>query len=278
MQQYLTVAFWQGFWQDVLRSVATRGFRLILILVLYWIGRQLMNRIIDASLARLMARHAARNGGEDRKHRLLTLQGIVKSVVGYLLIFLLVVTVLQAVTVDVTGLITTAGIGGIAIGFGAQKLVKDVFSGFFLIIEDQFAVGDYVTVGPASGTVEEIGMRIIRIRDDSGRLWIIANGDINVVTNHSRAPVESFVEIGIAPSADVKEAVRILDDAGLEYAMDPNSLLLRPPKVLGIAGYDAGHTIIRVQIVAEPRSLTDAQLRAREFLRQRLIDGGIAVG
>src|SRR5207244_3586993 len=92
--------------------------------------------------------------------------------------------------------------------------VKDVISGFFLIVEDQFAVGDFVTIGPAIGTVEEIGMRITRLRDESGRLWILSNGDISIVTNHSRAPVESFVEIGIATMADVKKAAQVLNKAG----------------------------------------------------------------
>jgi Small-conductance mechanosensitive channel len=184
---------------------------------------------------------------------------------------------LQALSVDVTGIITTAGIGGLAIGFGAQKLVKDVISGFFLIIEDQFAVGDFVTIGAATGTVEEIDLRITRLRDETGRLWIISNGDITIVTNHSLAPVESFVEIGVAPTADVKEAERILNEAGQEMTSDPDYRLTRTPRTLGVASFDATRTVIRVEIIAQPSQLTAVQLRAREHFRERLVAAGIAI-
>jgi moderate conductance mechanosensitive channel len=277
MSRYFTLAFWQDFWQEAVRTAAARGLRLVAIVLLYMLARLLVNRVIDAGLARLMARQAAKGGGEDRIPRLRTLQGLVKSVAGYFLFFLLLVMVLQALTVDVTGIITSAGVMGLAIGFGAQKLVKDVISGFFLIVEDQFAVDDFVTIGAATGTVEEIGTRITRLRDESGRLWILSNGDITIVTNHSRAPVESFVEISVAPAVDVKEAERILNEAGEELKNNPDSALLRVPRSLGVAAYDATKTVIRVEIVTEPRHLTAVQLRAREFMRGKLVSAGIVI-
>jgi small conductance mechanosensitive channel len=277
MSRYFTVAFWQDFWQQALTTAAARGLRLFAIVVLYLFARLALNRIIDVALARLMARQSALDGGDERLPRLRTLQGLAKSAAGYVLFFVFVVMVLQALTVDVTGIVTSAGILGLAIGFGAQKLVKDVISGFFLIIEDQFAVGDFVTIGTATGTVEEIGTRITRLRDECGRLWILSNGDITIVTNHSRAPVESFVEIAVAPTVDVKEAERVLNEAGEVLKANGDLGLFRAPKSLGVASYDAARTVIRVELVTEPRRLTAVQLRVREVLREKLVAAGIAI-
>src|SRR5205085_584217 len=155
-------------WQAKLRLIGTGGIRVIAVFIAYWLARVVANRLIDAGLARLLARQGTLLHTEERANRLRTLQGLVKSVVGYVLFFIFVIELLHELSLDVTGLITTAGVGGLAIGFGAQKLVKDVISGFFIIVEDQFAVGDYVTIGTASGEVLDIGMRITRLRDDQG--------------------------------------------------------------------------------------------------------------
>jgi moderate conductance mechanosensitive channel len=271
VSQFLTTSFWQKTSQNALSA----AIEIAVLLLVYWILRPILFRVIDASLDRLMARHAARAGSEERASRLRTIQALAKSVAGYLLLFILVVMILTALTLDVTGIITTAGIGGLAIGFGAQKLIKDVISGFFIILEDQFAVDDYVTIGAASGTVEEIGMRVTRLRDDTRRVWIISNGDITIVTNHSRAPVESYIEIGVATTADVKMAEAAINSAGEEMKRDPENRLVRAPRALGVASWDAARTVLRVEVVAEPRSLAAVQLRARESIRDNLLAAGI---
>jgi small-conductance mechanosensitive channel len=278
LKHYLTVQFWQKFWEDAIQLAAGRGLKICVILLLYWSAQQAIYRVIDATLARMVARHQGLvEGGEDRANRLRTLQGLVKSLVGYILFFVLVVMLLQAMTVDVTGLITTAGIGGIAIGFGAQKLVKDVISGFFIIVEDQFAVGEYVTIGAATGVVLEIGMRITRLRDDQGRLWIISNGDISIVTNQSRAPIEAFVEVWVAPATDLKKAGTIVNAVGEELAKTEGSKLLSAPRYLGVSGAEAVRTILRVAVIADPRAMVSEQFRVREAILERFQAEGIAV-
>lgn len=294
MNRYLNVQFWQDFWQDALTTGASRGIRILIILLIYGVARQALYRLIDAALARLVARQQQQEKREsrdtnapsketqlqyeERANRLRTLQGLVKSLVGYVLFFVLILMLLQAISVDVTGLITTAGIGGVAIGFGAQKLVKDIISGFFIIVEDQYAVGDFVTIGTATGEVVEIGMRVTRLRDEQGRLWIISNGDVSVVTNHSRAPIEAFVEIGLAVGADVAKAQAIIEAVGKELKQTEGSHLLSAPKSLGVAGFDAAKTTLRVAVIADPRYLTAEQLRVREAIRERLVTESIPVG
>lgn len=262
----------EKFWQEhpFLETLVSRGAKIVVILVGYWIVRQVLHRAIDLSLARLTARQESAARSADYTNRLRTLQGLVKSITGYVLVFILLVMLLQTVDLNVTGLLTTAGIGGLAVGFGAQKLVRDMISGFIIIMEDQFAVGDYVTIGTATGVVEELGMRTTRLRDDQGRLWILSNGDISIVMNHSRAPVESFIEVGIAPGADVDRAIRAIDAAGAALYQEEGHRLLAAPKALGTSAFDAARTTIRVAVAADPRALTTEQLRVREAIRKRL--------
>ncbi len=272
----LTIEFWRGFWQNAFQAVTAHGLRLVTVLLLYWVVRAVSNRAIDAGLGRLLSRQGD-GGAQERASRLRTLQGLVKSLVGYVLFFVFAIMALQALTVDVTGLITTAGVGGLAVGFGAQRLVRDVIAGFFIIMEDQFGVGEYVTIGPATGTVEELGMRITRVRDDQGKLWILANGDITTVTNHSRAPVQSFVDIGLAPDTDVARAQQVIDEAGRELMQEGRPALLEAPRALGVAAFDAARTTVRVGVVAEPRAQGAEQMRVREAVRRKLAEAGITV-
>lgn len=277
MSQFLTLDFWQRFWADAFQLAASRGLRILAILLIYWTARNALYRVIDAALARLLARQSRALGSEEHANRLRTLQGLVKSIVGYVLFFVLAIMLLQALTVDVTGLITTAGVGGLAIGFGAQKLVKDVISGFFIIVEDQFTVGDYVTIGAATGEVVEIGMRITRLRDDQGRLWIISNGDISIVTNHSRNPIEAFIEVGVAPGTEIRKAAEIIDAVGKELQSATGTRLLAAPRFLGVSGADNVRTLLRVAVVSDPRALATEQLRVREAILDRFRGDGIVV-
>jgi moderate conductance mechanosensitive channel len=275
MDKLLTLGFWQRLWQESVQAAATGGLRIVVVLVLYWVARKAANRLIDSALTRLIARQGQANASDERANRLRTLQGLVRSLAGYALSFILVITVIGALGVNVAGIVTTAGVGGLAIGFGAQKLVKDVISGFFIVMEDQFAVGDYVTVGAATGTVVEMGMRVTRIRDDQGRLWFLSNGDISVVTNHSRFPVEAFVEIALPAKTDLDRARAVITKAGDALAREEAVHLQAPPRVLGVSAFDLAQTTLRVAVVADPRSLAAAQLRVRDAMREGLASAGL---
>ncbi len=276
MASALTLEFWRAFWIRSVQVVISHGLLILCVIAGYYIVRAIIYRLIDSAIARALARHPG--SMDERTGRIRTLQTLARSVVGYALLFVLIVMLLDAVGANVMGVITTAGVGGIAIGFGAQKLVKDVISGFFLIVEDQFVVGEYVSIGAATGSVEELGMRITRIRDDQGKLWIISNGDISSVTNHSRAPITAAVDVGVAHGADLKQAEQAIDAAcGALYASERGELLAAP-RVAGVSGWDVTHTVVRVVVTAQPRALASEQLRVRQAIYQRLHDDDIPVG
>jgi len=281
-----TSEFWQAYWLHAIEVATSRGLLIISIILGYVVIRSLVNRVVAASVARILAHKDHHGTHDERANRLLTLQGLARSAVQYALLFVLVIMLLDAVGTNVAGIITTASIGGVAVGLGAQRLIRDVISGFFIIIEDQFAVGDYVTISGqagslagsgASGLVESLDMRITRILDDSGKKWIIANGDITAVINHSRTQVESSIDIGIASDTNVEQAEAVINGAGEELLASSKGKLMSPPKSAGVSSWDDTRTNIRVVFIAEPRYQYSEQLRIRQALRKKLLEKRIAV-
>ena len=156
-------------------------------------------------------------------------------------------------TTTVYGLLATAGIGGIAIGLGAQSLIKDVINGGFLLAEQQLSIGDYVTVAGITGTVEDISLRTTRLRAFSGELTIIPNGEIGTVTNFSRGTNRALVDVPIPYGEDPEHAMAILKTAMEEYA-ETNDDLAETPQVMGVTQY--ADSAVMLRIVAHCRNLT----------------------
>lgn len=243
------------------------GANLLFLLLIYWLTRLIVGRVIKRTATVVAAREEAA-GNHGRAARVRTLASLARSVVNYALAFIFLVAALGTIGINVAGVIGTAGVAGLAVGFGAQKLVKDVISGFFLLLEDQYAVGDYVTIGGVTGTVQELGMRITRLRDEDGRLFILANGDIGQVCNMSRGALAGVVEIGIAATADVAAATEVLDAA----------LAPHQAKVEGVAAADATKTVLRVRFQTEMgKRPADAALPIRQIARDALLAAQIAL-
>ena len=172
------------------------------IVIIYLLLRLMLRRLVDRVLRPALEQNERRMDAAQAS-RIKTLAGLVNSSISYTLTFVFGIMLLKALRLDPLPLLTTASVAGLAVGFGAQKLVKDMISGFFILLENQYGVGDYVTVGAVTGTVEEVGLRTTRIRDDAGKLYILSNGDITQVCNQSRGAVASFVEIGVAAATDI---------------------------------------------------------------------------
>jgi len=182
-----------------------------------------------------------------------TLAGILKSIVKYTVYLIMVISVLNVLEIPTAPLLATAGLGGLAVGFGAQSLVKDVFTGFFILFEDQYGVGDYVTIGSMTGTVEDIGLRITKIRAFNKDLHIIPNGEVKTVTNHSKGNSLAVIDIGISYSADAEKAIDVLKMLAEGYYKSKPEELLKQPEVLGIVKFNQSEVVLRV--IAETKPL-----------------------
>jgi moderate conductance mechanosensitive channel len=177
-----------------------------------------------------------------------TLLKLLENVLTYVIYFISLMTILSTLDIDVKGLIAGAGIVGLAVGFGAQNLVRDIITGFFIIFEDQFSVGDYVRIGSAEGTVEEIGLRTTKIKSWTGELHIFPNGNITEVTNFSIHNSIAVVDVSIAYEENIEEAEKVMQELLLTLPQKYEDLV-NPPELLGVQTLGASDVVVR--IVAE---------------------------
>ncbi|EAG2032558.1 mechanosensitive ion channel family protein, partial [Listeria monocytogenes] len=173
-----------------------------------------------------------------------TLESLISNFYGYVLFFTFAILLLQNF-MDVTAIIASAGVASLAIAFGAQGLVSDVVTGFFILLERQLDVGDTITIGLVNGTVEALGLRTTQVRDFDGTLHFIPNRQIMVVSNHSRGNMRVMVDIQISPHEDPEKAIKIIGEV-CDVAAKENKNIVEPPAVLGVQNIDATNMIIRV--------------------------------
>lgn len=252
--------------------VIERCVEAVLVLLIYFTSRIMLRRLIEKTITALLSKHATSDSRNQA--RIQTLMGTMASASDMILFFVMMVALLSLIGINVAGILGTASVAGLAFGFGAQKLIKDVITGFFLLIEDQYAVGDYVTVGTVTGTVEDLALRITRIRDDDGRLHTLSNGDVIQVCNHSRGPLSATVDVGIAPDTNLHEAISALEPVLLEWSVTTG--LPEMARVDGIQSADATRVVLRIILKTNPgqrpATLTP---RLRQICRDALTDAGL---
>ncbi|MCW3159248.1 mechanosensitive ion channel family protein [Micropruina sonneratiae] len=220
------------------------------------------------SEALLAARHAARAA---------TMGSLLRSVVNATIAVLAVLTVLAILNIPLTPLLASAGVGGVALGFGAQSLVKDYLSGIFMIVEDQYGVGDLVDLGDVTGTVEDVGLRVTRVRDGSGQVWYVRNGEIVRVGNQSQGWSTAVVDIPVDTTENSTRVIEVLDAVVDAVHADPDwsSVLLETPKVVGVQSVEAGRMTIRVIAKTQPNQAAGVQRVILDRGLQALKDAGV---
>ncbi|MBX9971717.1 mechanosensitive ion channel family protein [Cytobacillus firmus] len=174
-----------------------------------------------------------------------TLLKLLENMLTYVVFFVAAIMILSVLTIDVKALLAGAGIVGLAVGFGAQSLVKDIITGFFIIFEDQFSVGDYIRIDQFEGTVEEIGLRTTKIKNWTGEVHILPNGSIMQVTNFSINNSVAFVDVSIAYEGDIVKAERVLQEL-FEKLPEKYEDMVKPPEILGIQNLAASDVVLRV--------------------------------
>lgn len=177
-----------------------------------------------------------------------TLEKLIDSILSYVVYFIAIIMILSVLTIDVKALLAGAGIVGLAVGFGAQNVVKDILSGFFIIFEDQFSVGDHIQVGQFEGNVEAIGLRITKIKSWTGELHILPNGSITQVTNYSLNNSVAVVDVGIAYKEDIERAEKVISELLKEMPGHYDDIV-KVPELLGVQ--NMGPSEITLRIVAE---------------------------
>ncbi|QXM07389.1 mechanosensitive ion channel family protein [Crassaminicella indica] len=212
--------------------------------------------------------------GEEK--RINTIKGIVNSIIKYTIYFVAFTPILQTVGINISSLIAAAGIGGLAIGFGAQNLVRDMISGFFILLEDQFQVGDHVEIGNKSGIIEDMTLRVTIIRDFNGDLHIIPNGSIDIVTNKCRGNMRAWVDVGIAYEENIDEAINVLKELCEEIANE-NKDIIEGPTVLGVTNLGESDVVISIVAKTVPLEQWAVERELRKRIKERFDEKGIEI-
>jgi small conductance mechanosensitive channel len=265
---------------------------IMLILIGAFIVRALARRLIDRltratggkvpALLRPLRERAPQALGtllsERRAQRAKTIGSVFKSIASAIVFGLAFMMILAELGVDLAPVLASAGILGVAIGFGAQNLVKDFLSGVFMMLEDQYGVGDVVDVGEATGTVEAVGLRITTMRDGNGTVWYVRNGEILRVGNSSQGFAVAVVDVPIGYGADVGQVTTILATVATDATgTEPLSAdVLEPPEVLGIERVSAAEGItMRLTVKVRPGRQWAVQRSLRARIMAAFEDAGI---
>lgn len=200
------------------------------------------------------------------ERRLGTVSVLLGNVVGYVVYFVMVLMVLAQLGFNLGPVLAGAGIIGLAVGFGAQNLVRDVISGLFIILEDQYAVGDDVAIGDFTGTVQEVGLRVTRIKRWTGEVHFIPNGSITQVTNFSKENSAAVVDVGIAYEEKIEEVTRVLE-ALLARLRTETDDIVGEARVLGVQGLADSGVVLRVTAECKPMTHLAVARKLREMIK-----------
>jgi moderate conductance mechanosensitive channel len=253
--------------------------------VLHRVIRQIAQRAAEGTVPGVLAKGPANRFldsgllSERRKQRAETMASVLRSIITGVVLGVALLMILDVVGLPIAPLLASAGIVGVALGFGAQTLVKDFLSGIFLILEDQYGVGDLVDTGlGTTGTVEAVGLRVTRLRDSSGIVWYVRNGEILQVGNHSQGWSTGIVDVSVAYSEDIARVQQIIGAVAQEMAADEEwaAKLLEPPTVAGVESVTGTAVTIRVFAKCAPNEHWSVQRELRERIKRAFDREGVA--
>ena len=236
---------------------------------------RLLRPLRDRAAASL--REAAPQMIERRAQRAATIGSVLRSFSTLLIYGVAFVLILGEFGVNLAPIIASAGILGVAIGFGAQNLVRDFLSGIFMMLEDQYGVGDVVDLGEAIGTVEAVGLRVTTLRDIAGTVWYVRNGEVLRVGNSSQGYSVAVVDIPIGHAADVDDALEIAEAAAVRECAEPAiaSKVLGTPDMLGVQSVTAEGVLLRLTIRTRPGEQWAVQRAVAGEVKTAFDDAGV---
>ena len=263
-------------WADLLGH----GAKIALVLALALLMLRLGTRLVDRSIRSLATRSPLRESSPRSEQRAETLAGVATSMLRIVVWTMALLLILEEANLNLGPLLAGASIVGVAVGFGAQSLVKDFFSGFFILVEDQYAVGDTITIADVTGAVEEINLRITRIRATDGTVWFVPNGEIRKVGNSAKEYGRSIVDVLIPNKADLAAATAAIAEESAVLAQDPAWAedVLEAPEVLGVETLGSDNLTLRISTKTTPARRTPFARELRARITRRLQgDGVVAV-
>ena len=276
-----------------------RPLSIAVLLLIFFVTRWVLHRLVDRLVSRaedgmlpsgvsrfgVRGRSAATSSAQDlvtatrRVQRAKTMGDVLKSIITGVLVAIIGTMVLSELGVNIAPIIASAGIIGLALGFGAQSLVRDFLSGIFMIVEDQYGVGDVVDVGEASGTVEAVSLRVTRLRDLNGTVWYVPNGAIVRVGNMSQNWSRAVVDVNVAYREDLVRVQRVLREVAHDLWEDEDyrGVVIEEPEVTGVEVFGADSVTLRVLLKTAPMEQWGVARALRQRIKARFDHEGIEI-
>ncbi|MCS0638582.1 mechanosensitive ion channel family protein [Streptomyces sp. LP05-1] len=264
------------------------GLRIILILVIALVLRMLIRRALTKLIERMNRSAQAVQGtalggllvnAERRRQRSEAIGSVLRSVASFLILGTAALMILGAFKIDLAPLLASAGVAGVAIGFGARNLVTDFLSGVFMILEDQYGVGDSIDAGVASGEVIEVGLRVTKLRGDNGEIWYVRNGEIKRIGNLSQGWSTAAVDVTVRPTEDLDRVRTLITGAGESLAKEEpwNERLWGPVEILGLSEVLLDSMTVRVSAKTMPGKSLGVERELRWRIKRALDAAGVRI-
>ena len=256
----------ENIWQAIRDWLLTNGLRITIIVV----GSLIASRFLGVLMTRLEKLIAGAAPTEDEAQRARTLTNVIHRTTLVAIMVIAGLMILREIGLDITPLIAGVGVAGVALGLGTQTLIKDIIGGFFILLEDQFAVGDSIKVGDIAGGVEKITLRATFLRDVEGTLHVIPNGEIRIVSNRTKHWSRAVVKVGVTYEEDIGRVMAVLKNIGRDLYQDEKLApsLLEEPTVSGVEALGDWAVTVRIMVKTKPGKQWEV---ARE-LRRRIKD------
>ncbi|MGG7161967.1 mechanosensitive ion channel family protein [Clostridium baratii] len=261
-----------SFLENNLDFIVKKGIKALIVIFLMFITIKIGNRAIKKFVERQIKNPNSKLTMNPQKAK--TVGAVMHSILKYTVYFVGIAILLADLFSGIS--LTFAGIGGFAVGFGAQALVKDLINGFFILFEDQYGVGDYVTIGNFSGIIENIGIRTTVLKDFNGDLHLIPNGSVNIVTNHSRTNMRFMVDVSIAYEEDIDNAIKVIEEVSKEFE-NTHEEVVTPIDVWGVTELGASGINIRTVGFSTPMSQWSMERKLRKAIKEALDAANIEI-
>nr|WP_207748201.1 mechanosensitive ion channel family protein [Clostridium butyricum] len=255
--------------------VFNKGIKIISIVIIMYLSIKIGKYLIKKAVDKQVKSNAALSLDPQRAK---TLGGVMKSILKYSVYFLGITSILSVLFGGIS--FTLASIGGVALGLGSQSLIKDFINGFFILFEDQFGIGDYVTIGNFSGIVQTIGIRTTIIKDFTGDIHSIPNGMISEVTNHSRGNTRFIVDVDIAYEEDIDNAINAINaikECCDKFQKEHEDFINEPIEVSGVSALAASSVTIRTVGRTKPLTQWKMENELRKAIKITLDENGIEI-
>ncbi|MFO7914826.1 MAG: mechanosensitive ion channel family protein [Candidatus Krumholzibacteriales bacterium] len=266
----------ESFLESLKEFALSNGIRIVGIVIISFIMIRIFRMLIGRSKSRYTAR---REDTVEALKRAETLSGLIETTLRVAVLIAAILMVIKEFGIDITPFLAGAGIVGLAVGFGAQSLVKDIISGFFMLLENHLNVGDVVEIAGKAGLVESMNLRITVIRDFEGKVHIVPNGEIAVVTNFTKEYSRALIEIGVAYKEDVDRVIEVLKEVGEDIRQDEvfGPKILEPMEVIGLDSFGSSSVNIKVRFKTKPIEQWNTAREYRRRVKRRFDQEGIEI-